>query len=66
MFNLGALAANVLNSLDSAAKETLQEPTISATALRSQRLQQAGRHQVDEDDDINDDDDEDEDFDHVT
>jgi hypothetical protein len=37
MFNLGALAANVLNSLDNAAKDTLEEPKISATALRSQR-----------------------------
>lgn len=38
MFNLGALAANVLNSLDNAAKDTLEEPRVSATALRNQRL----------------------------
>ncbi len=37
MFNFGALAANVLNSLDNAAKDTLEEPRVSATALRSQQ-----------------------------
>lgn len=44
MFNFGALAANVLNSLDNAAKDTLEEPRISATALRSQRQ---GRNNTD-------------------
>ena len=55
MFNLGALAANVLNSLDSAAKETLEEPRISATALRSQRHSSSSgnnkAYRSDEDDD---------------
>lgn len=37
MFNLGALASSVLESLDNVAKETLEEPKISATALRSKR-----------------------------
>lgn len=37
MFDLGKLAANVLNSIDNAAKETLEEPKLSATAIRSQR-----------------------------
>ena len=45
MFNFGALAANVLNSLDNVAKDTLEEPRMSATALRSQRL---GRDNRDE------------------
>lgn len=34
--NLGAIA-NVLNSIDSAAKETLEEPKQSATAIRKQK-----------------------------
>ena len=34
--NLGAIA-NVLNSIDSAAKETLEEPKQSATAIRRQK-----------------------------
>ncbi len=41
MFNLGALASNVLNSIDSAAKETLEEPKQSATAIRRQKLKYA-------------------------
>lgn len=36
MFNLSALTS-VLDSLDSAAKETLEEPKVSATTLRSRR-----------------------------
>lgn len=43
MFNIGAYAANVLNSLDSVAKDTLEEPRISATALRNQRLNAANK-----------------------
>jgi hypothetical protein len=37
MFNLGALATTVLNSIDNVAKETLEEPKVSATALRSRK-----------------------------
>ncbi len=37
MFNLGALASSVLDSIDSVAKETLEEPKVSATVLRSKR-----------------------------
>lgn len=37
MFNLGALASSVLDSIDSVAKETLEEPKVSATAIRSKR-----------------------------
>ena len=54
MFNFGALASNVLNSLDNAAKDTLEEPRISATALRSQR-QNAQAPQPTSDDDGDDD-----------
>ena len=36
MFNLGTLA-NVLNSIDSAAKETLEDPKQSATSIRRQK-----------------------------
>lgn len=37
MFNLGTIASNMLNSIDNAAKETLEEPKLSATALRSKK-----------------------------
>lgn len=38
MFNLGALASSVLDSIDSVAKETLEEPKQqSATSIRSSR-----------------------------
>ena len=38
MFNLSAIASNVLNSIDSAAKESLEEPkTESATIIRQRR-----------------------------
>ena len=47
MFNFGALAANVLNSLDNVAKDTLEEPRISATAIRSKRQNTA---EIDTDD----------------
>lgn len=53
MFNFGALAANVLNSLDNAAKDTLEEPRVSATALRSQRRGQSRQDYVSEDDEDN-------------
>lgn len=44
MFNLGAIASNVLNSIDSAAKESLEEPTHkeSATAIRQRRRETSG------------------------
>eukprot|EP00598_Pedospumella_elongata_P001435 CAMPEP_0184975852 /NCGR_PEP_ID=MMETSP1098-20130426/6947_1 /TAXON_ID=89044 /ORGANISM="Spumella elongata, Strain CCAP 955/1" /LENGTH=855 /DNA_ID=CAMNT_0027498627 /DNA_START=54 /DNA_END=2621 /DNA_ORIENTATION=+ len=45
MFNFGALAANVLNSLDNAAKDTLEEPRVSATALRSQQRRGQAREE---------------------
>ncbi|KAJ1413732.1 hypothetical protein B484DRAFT_454991 [Ochromonadaceae sp. CCMP2298] len=41
--NLAANALNVLNSLDNAAKDTLEEPRLSATALRSKRRGEHGR-----------------------
>lgn len=61
MFNFGALAANVLNSLDNAAKDTLEEPRVSATALRSQRNARSKDEDVsdEEDNDIDDNIDED-------
>ena len=37
MFNLTSLAASVLDSLDNVAKETLEEPKVSATSLRKSR-----------------------------
>ena len=37
MFNLGSIASSVLNSIDNVAKETLEEPKLSATAIRSRR-----------------------------
>jgi hypothetical protein len=52
MFNFSTLAANVLNSLDNAAKDTLEEPRISATALRSKRLPKSKNDELsDEEDD---------------
>jgi len=53
MFNFGALAANVLNSLDNAAKDTLEEPRVSATALRSQRRGQATQEDVSDNEEDN-------------
>ena len=58
MFNFGALAANVLNSLDNAAKDTLEEPRMSATALRSQRRGESSSdeqhsYQSDDEDNLN-------------
>jgi hypothetical protein len=50
MFNLGALAKNVLNSLDDAAKETLEEPKVSATTMRARRKAEA--QEIGEDDDL--------------
>jgi hypothetical protein len=54
MFNISALAANVLNSLDNAAKDTLEEPRVSATALRNQRLNATRdeKHEQSDDDEI--------------
>jgi hypothetical protein len=37
MFNLRSLAASVLDSIDSVAKDTLEEPKVSATTLRKSR-----------------------------
>ena len=37
MFNLGKITTDLLNSIDNAAKETLEEPKESATTLRSKR-----------------------------
>lgn len=53
MFNFGALAANVLNSLDNAAKDTLEEPRVSATALRSQRRGHTRQDDVSDDEEDN-------------
>jgi len=40
MFNLGRLTSDLLNTLDSAAKDTLEEPQVSATSLRRAKKQQ--------------------------
>eukprot|EP01039_Chlorochromonas_danica_P004354 gene4354-4775_t len=37
MFNIGAFASSVLDSIDSVAKESLEESRVSATALRTRR-----------------------------
>jgi hypothetical protein len=37
MFNLGKLTTDLLNTIDNAAKETLEEPKESATALRQKK-----------------------------
>jgi hypothetical protein len=43
MFNISALASSVLDSLDSVAKDTLEEhPKVSATALRKNRKIESG------------------------
>lgn len=42
MFNLGRLTADLLNTLDSAAKDSLEEPQISATSLRKAKKQLQG------------------------
>lgn len=53
MFNFSTLAANVLNSLDNAAKDTLEEPRISATALRSKRLPKSKDDELSDEEDDN-------------
>ena len=64
MFNLSL--GKFLDSLDHAAKETFEEPPVSATALRSKRKEESESvvdnelyHDDDDDDDENDDDDDD-------
>ncbi len=37
MFNLSGALSNVLNNLDNVAKETLEEPKLSATQIRKQK-----------------------------
>ena len=36
-FDLGRITTNILNSIDNVAKETLEEPQISATTLRRKK-----------------------------
>jgi hypothetical protein len=45
MFNLGRLTSDLLNTLDSAAKDTLEEPQISATSLRRAKQKQQQQSQ---------------------
>jgi hypothetical protein len=48
MFNIGAF----LNNLDNAAKETLEEPKVSATSLRSRRKGDNGNSLLKDDGEI--------------
>ena len=46
MFNLGRLTSDLLNTLDSAAKDTLEEPQVSATSLRRAKKQQQSKEEL--------------------
>lgn len=47
MFNLGALASSVLDSIDNVAKESLEDQKASVTSIRSQRRTAASSEALD-------------------